>query len=186
MAAVPEDESDFEDIQPTIADGLGKITNLLWEARKVKLHHDAAVIAWALSVDKQVREDVNNRMTGKYHDAIERVLTIFFVELDTDIPQKIEKRKTGLYFNPARWLTPEAVHGKSHLWREKFSLPYTEVLGVMGCRYTSKQTGIGPCESVWGDVKKAKSGKRTHLSGDAVEKQAVLYTTARISEARIK
>ena len=188
--------SDVEDIQPTIADGLGKSMNLLWEARKVKLHHDVAVMAWALSVDKQVREDVKNRMRGEHRDAIERVLTKFFVvEPDTDIPQKIEKfwlefkqfqRKTGPYSNPARWLTPEAVHGKSHLWHEKYSLPYTEVLGIMGCRYTSKQTGIGPCERVWGDVKEMKSGKRSHLSGDAVEKQAVLYTTARISEARIK
>ena len=31
-----------------------------------------------------------------------------------------------------------------------------------------------------------KSGKRSHLSGDAVEKQSVLYTTSRISEARVR
>ena len=84
--------SDVEDIQPTIADGLGKSMNLLWEARKVKLHHDVAVMAWALSVDKQVREDVKNRMRGEHRDALEREFTKFFVvEPDTDIPQKIEK-----------------------------------------------------------------------------------------------
>ena len=150
----------------------------------------------ALSVDKEVREDVGKRMQGIHCDAIERVISKFYaVDPDADIPTKIERfwiefkqfrRKTGPYANTARWLTPEALSGKSHLWHEKYSMHYTQVLGVMVCRYTSKQTGIGPCERSWGDVKELKSGKRSNLGGDAVEKQAILYTTARISEARIK
>ena len=35
-------------------------------------------------------------------------------------------------------------------------------------------------------AKHMKSGKHSHLSGDAVDKQSVLYTTSRISEARVR
>ena len=56
----------------------------------------------------------------------------------------------------------------------------------MGCRTTSKITGIGPGEKAWGDVKHLKTSKHVCLSGDRTEKQAILYTTARINEARLK
>jgi hypothetical protein len=169
---------------------------LLWAARKDLLEHDIAVIAWALSVDKEVRDDVSKRLTGKHRDTIERVIAKFYsVDPDANVPELTDifwvefkhwQKKTGPYANAARWTTIDARTGKSHMWHEKYSLPYTDVLGVMACRYTSKQAGIGPCEHAWGDVKVMKSGKRCHLSGDSVEKQAVLYTTSRINEARVR
>ena len=56
----------------------------------------------------------------------------------------------------------------------------------MGCRTTSKITGIGPDKRAWGVVKDLKTSKRVRLSGDKTEKQAIFYTTARINEARLK
>ena len=56
----------------------------------------------------------------------------------------------------------------------------------MGCRTISKITGIGPGERVRGDVKHLKTSKCVRLSGDKTEKQVILYTTARINEARLK
>ena len=56
----------------------------------------------------------------------------------------------------------------------------------MSCRTTSKITGIGPGERAWGDVKHLKTRKRVRLRGEKTEKQAILYTTARINEARLK
>ena len=168
----------------------------IWAARLPSLEHDVAITAWALSVDKDVRIDVSKRLTGKQRDAIERVIVKYYsVEVDADVPAILEKfwtefkhfqKKTGPYNNPARWVTPNTIAGNSHLWHEKYSLDYTEVLGEIACRYTSKQGGIGVCERAWGVVKEMKSGKRSHLGGEAVEKQSVLYSSARISEARMK
>ena len=76
--------------------------------------------------------------------------------------------------------------GNSHVWHELYSLPYTKVLGFVACRTCSKPLGIGACERSWGDVKNIKTGKRSHLSAESTKKRAVLYTTAKIHEARIR
>ena len=65
-------------------------------------------------------------------------------------------------------------------------MPYYPEVGHVGCRTTSKIMGIGPGERAWGDVKHLKTSKRMRLSGYRTEKQAILYTTARINEARLK
>ena len=75
---------------------------------------------------------------------------------------------------------------KSHLWQEKYSLPYTKGSGFVACRTTSKNLGIRATERSGGDVKEIKSGKRSHLGTRSVEMRAILYTAARIGEARIK
>ena len=59
-------------------------------------------------------------------------------------------------------------------------------LWVFACLVTSKTLGIGPCERVWGNLKTIKDGKRKHRSGKSTEKRTVLYTSAKINQARIK
>ena len=49
--------------------------------------------------------------------------------------------------------------GNSHLWHQKYSLPFTNVIGFVACRVTSKVLSIGAVERSWGDVKTIKSGK---------------------------
>ena len=41
------------------------------------------------------------------------------------------------------------------------------------------------CERNWGDVTEDKSSKRSGLSGESIEKRALIYTTARVKEARL-
>ena len=60
------------------------------------------------------------------------------------------------------------------------------MLGFVACRVSSKNAGVGMCERNWGDVKEIKTGKRSGLSGDSTEKQALIYTTARVKKARLR
>jgi hypothetical protein len=65
-------------------------------------------------------------------------------------------------------------------------LSYTIVLGFVGCRTTSNVLGVGPCERNWGNVKNIKTGKRSHVPGEEMEKRAILYSLALMAEGRIK
>ena len=66
--------------------------------------------------------------------------------------------------------------GNSHLWNQKYSLPFTKVLGFKACRVTSKIIGVGSTERSWGDVKTIKSGKRSALGSDFFDNQSIVYT----------
>ena len=79
----------------------------------------------------------------------------------------------------------DAVNGSSHLWHEKYSRPYTQVLGHVACIVTSKSLGIGSIERAWKDVKHIKSGYASHIKAEQTEKQSIIYTTARVEEARV-
>jgi hypothetical protein len=87
----------------------------------------------------------------------------------------------------SRWASSDYVSGKSYLWHEKYySLPYTIVLGFVGCRVTSKLCGIGPAERSWGGVKQIKDGVRSHMGAESTEKRSVIYVTAKIQESRMR
>ncbi|KAL7530156.1 hypothetical protein ACHAXR_005436, partial [Thalassiosira sp. AJA248-18] len=176
--------------------GLANAVVASWDKRKANLDHDVAITAWALSVDADVRKDVATRMTGADRDAIERYITKLYAhDVEANVPKVIDdfwtefkhwRSKTGMFSNIGRWQSPDALAGKSWLWHEKYSLPHTSVLGKVGCRSTSKLLGIGSAERSWGDVKHLKTNKRSHLSAEKTEMQAILYSTARVNEARIK
>ncbi len=144
----------------------------------------------------EVRKDVRARMTGDHWDAIERVIEkLYCYDSTIDVDEKKDmfrtemkhfQNQTGVFDKAGRWNTADVISGRSYLWHEKYSLPYTEVLGHVGYRTISKVTGIGSCERAWGDVKHIKTGKRKHLSARATEMQSIIYTTARIGAARIK
>ncbi len=76
------------------------------------------------------------------------------------------------------------LNGRSHLWHEKYSVPYTKVLGNVACWVTSKLCRIGPAERCWSAVKQVKKDKRSHLSGNATEKRSVIYISAKQQEAK--
>ena len=52
--------------------------------------------------------------------------------------------------------------------------------------FTSKVLRIGAAERSWGDVKTNKSGKRSAISNDVLEKQRIFYTSTCIESARIE
>ena len=94
--------------------------------------------------------------------------------------------KHGVFRKAGRWLTADVLAGKSHLWHEKYSLPYTKVLGFITCKITCKNLGIGAAERAWSGTKDIKDGKRASLGGESTEKRSILYVSARISEARVR
>ncbi len=80
----------------------------------------------------------------------------------------------------------DAVNGDSFVWHYLYSLPYTKVLDFVACHTTSKQLGIGAAERSWSDVKQIKDGKRSNLGRVSIEKRAILYSSARLNEAKIR
>ena len=175
-----------------------------WNKRKVKIEHEYAKAGFALSVSpdvwahasqpgmlgpdvREALETVVRRLhkypnpNNKTHDMDEDAIVDRFWSEFSDF-----RARRGVFESPQRWCSADALAGKSHLWHEKYSLHWTTVLGFVGCRVTSKVAGIGACERSWGDVKVIKSGKRSALSGESTEKRSIIYTTARVEEARLK
>ena len=84
------------------------------------------------------------------------------------------------------WKRKDISDDNSHLWHQKYLLPFTKVLGFVACRVTSKVLGIGAAEHSWGDIKTIKSGKRSAISSGVSEKQSIVYTSTCIESARIE
>ena len=181
---------------------MGDMVLRAWNARKGKLEHDFAILGWVLSVDPRVRDDVRVRMRGDHRDAVNRLIVKLHVApcpnrdavgLSNDELVRIfwkeykdfDKRR-GKFANRSWWNSPDCCGGRSHTWHEMHSEPRTVVLGFMGCRGTSKSAGMGTAERSWGDVKTIKDGKRSHMGDGSTEKRAIVYTTARVNEARIR
>ena len=68
------------------------------------------------------------------------------------------------------WKIKDIIDGNSNLWHQKYSLPFTKVIGFVACRVTSKVIGIGVEERYWGDLKTIKSGKISAIRSDVSEK----------------
>jgi hypothetical protein len=123
-------------------------------------------------------------MTNTHEDIIgkseDEIVVIFFKELKA-FQKRLAPFDRAWIFNSV-----DAIKGKSALWHEMHSLPFTQVLGYVACRTTSKTLGIGPCEQSWGDLKTIKSGKRSHISADSEEKRTILYGSAIQQAARLK
>jgi hypothetical protein len=147
-----------------------------WNHPKEKLEHEYAVTvtAWALCVMEDVRQDVQQQLNdghGKYRNAIERVVSRLHelpcANSHPDVPKmskadiidtfwdefKVFCNKTEPFHQPAWWSISDVLNGRSHLWHEKYSVPYTKVLGYVACRVTSKLCGIGPADRCWSAVK---------------------------------
>ena len=60
------------------------------------------------------------------------------------------------------WKRKYIRDGNSHLWHQKYSLPFTKVLGFFACRVTSTVFVIGAAERSLGEVKTIKSGNICH------------------------
>ena len=199
-----DDEDDDDDDSASYTLTLSGKIEWHWNHRKKRLEHEYAVTAWALCVMTDVREDVAQRLNdlgGKYRDSIEKVVSRLHqlpcANPHPDVPNMTEGEIIDIFWNefkafqnqtepfhqPARWSTADVVKGRSHIWHEKYSLPYTKVLGYVACRVTSKLCGIGPAERCWSAVKQVKKDKRSHLSGDSTEKRSVIYLSAKQQEA---
>ena len=100
----------------------------------------------------EVRKDVAARLTGTHRDAIEDVVRRLHLTPCPNTHPNISRMTTAdiidTFWNefksfqqcthpfaePSRWATVDVTQGNSFLWHEKYSLPYTTVLGFVGCR----------------------------------------------------
>ncbi len=175
-----------------------------WRRRKSKLEHDYAIAGWALSVIPEVMDDVKKRMIGIHRDALEQVVIKLHMSPCPNPNKKAKSYSSKQLIHQfwkefyaflkkeepihvvARWNSPYITEGQSWLWHEQYSLPYTEVLGFVAVRVTSKTAGIGSTERDWGKVKTIKHGHCSHMSDRRIEMRAVIYGTARINGAQIQ
>ena len=106
---------------------------------------------------------------------------IFWTEY-TDFDNKIGSFNSDEFI----WKSKYIKDCNIHLWHQKYSLPCTKVLDFVACRVPSKVIGIGAAEFSWGDVKTIKSGKRSAISSDVLDKQIIFYTSACIETANLE
>ena len=67
------------------------------------------------------------------NESIDEIIYIFWKEFKHFI------YRTGRYRNQSIWFeNDDALSGRSYLWHEMHSLPFTEVLGFVACQTTSK------------------------------------------------
>jgi hypothetical protein len=200
-----EDSDDDDSISPS-SGSLGTIIESMWEKRRKKLDHPFAITGWALSVRPDVRADCLERMNGYHRSQIEIVVrkmhAVPGVNKDPWTIGKTEdeivdefwtefkafQKKQAPFDRAYIWNSKDIYEGKTWLWFEKYALPYTKVLGFVGCRVTSKTLGIGPCERSWGALKSIKTGQRLQINGESIEieKRTILLTTGLLNNARIE
>jgi len=95
--------------------------------------------------------------------------------------------KSGVFANRKYiYKSEDLVPGRTHRWHKINLLPFTQVLGRIGCRVCSKIAGIGNAERSWGDVKKIKSGMKSHYNADKTKRKATIYAAGRTELARLE
>ena len=181
-----EDDSAFEEM--SLGD---KIESLCWNRRKERREHDYATAGWALCVMKEVMDDCAQHMvTGDDRDAIERVVTKFTVPcpnnkvnnmMMSDIVDQFWNEfdqftsQTGWASNLARWNTPDARTGKSHLWHYKYSLPYTAMyLDMLLVACVRRFLALGR-RSVFGVIQKQSRPVRGSISNRSPAQAGAVY-----------
>ena len=88
--------------------------------------------------------------------------------------------RTGSFVTSYIWKSTAIKDGKPYLWQNMYAKPFTKVLGLVGCRVTSKIIGIRPSEINREDYKNFQRGQRSRLQSDLSEKQAILYGAAKM------
>ena len=130
---------------------------------------------------KQVNNVIKTLFSGSSEEEMNVTLNVFWTEY-TAFDNKVGSYDADEFI----WKSKDISDCNSHLWHQKYPLPFTKVLGFFACRVTSKVLGIGAAERSWGDVKTIKFGKRSAISSDVSEKQSIVYTSACIESAIIE
>ena len=173
---------------------LGSLVLQHWEKRRPRLVHSYAITAWMLSPIPEVMEDAKN-YSSEHHNIVDSLIEkLFNDDEEYNINQLKDlfwqeytdfSTKVGQFAKTYIWTSTAINKGKSFEWHSMYSLKFTKILGRLACRVTSKIIGIGSAERNWGDVKHLKSGKRSHLLGKTLEKQATIYGTSCVEIAKI-
>lgn len=186
---------------PSSKNTLGQKVIDIWQKRRDKLVSDFCIAGWLLSPMPEVRSDADENMTGAHRNAVDRLLKqMYAAELADDSDElggilntfwseyEHFQNKSGVFEKAYIWnkTNSDLQLGKSHMWHKKNSYFQTKVLGKFACRVCSKIVGMGSAERSWGDVKHLKSMKRSHLSPQAVEKQATIFGASCMADAALE
>lgn len=150
-----------------------KVNNPSLFGRLVLLKHEAGA-------DRLQVESVIQKMFFPLHDDLIGIKIETFWREYNDF----ETKRGPSYSRAWIWQSEEIKKGNDHVWHKLYSIPFTEVFGLVACRVCSKPLGCGLAERNWGTLKHLKTGKRSHLSGDKSQKQATVYGAACIERAR--
>jgi hypothetical protein len=180
------------------ARSLGQQVIDIWHKRRSKLVSDYAIAGWLLSPIPEVFADSETCMRGEHRAAVDRLLKKMLASGLADDSDELGeimntfwaefedfKSRSGHFEKAYIWgrQNRDLVLGNSHIWHKKNSYFQTKVLGRFACRVCSKIVGMGSAERNWGDVKYLKSEKRSHLSPEAVEKQATIFGASCMADA---
>jgi hypothetical protein len=168
-----------------------------WQNRAKKLKMDWAIAGWMLCPIPEIMEHCRKNKVGTHHDAVDRVINKLYAHLGTaqcDIKKDIfwgewadfHNMCGPVYSKPYIKNSQHLRNGDSHYWHAQFTEPFTEVLGWVACRVTSKLLGIGSCERAWSAVKFLKDKQRSHLSAEKIARQATIFSSTSIEKARAR
>ena len=207
------DESSSEDRMKLVRDGtlpcdrrpeecdpetLSRCIFLPFEKRMQTMASDMAVAGWLLSVQPDMFADAKKNMRSIHIKALKRVAKNLLQHegnteqnLNGNVTKFMEqwhhfRDKKGIFGDASIWTSSCAKTGQSHFWRQLISHQDCFQLGHVACRVASKGLGIGPCERQWGDAKQMCTGKRSAISSERLEKQAILFGDNSIRKARLK
>jgi Protein of unknown function (DUF 659) len=175
---------------------LGEQIKLFWVKRREALITPLSIAAWFCSPNPDVRADVIAYELGADRLEVESVIQkLFFPMRPQDVGEVIatfwgefdefQTRRGPSYSRPWIWESDEIKKGNCHRWHKLYSIPFTKVLGKVACRVCSKPLGCGLAERNWGNLKQLKTGQRSHLSAEKVQKQATVYGAASMERSRM-
>jgi hypothetical protein len=196
-----DDSTDIPPVQFTNQTTVGGDVVRLWEKRRSKLTTNYAIAGWLLSPIPDIYEDSSLNQKGSHREVVDdllrKVMGGDFADDSNELNEMLNtfwdefemfKTKTGPFDKAYIWSNQnqDITQGRSHIWHKKNSYFQTKVLGKFACRVCSKIVGMGSAERNWGDVKYLKSEKRSHLSSEAVEKQATIFGASCMMDASIE
>ena len=165
----------------------------IWEHYQPQLLSDIVRVAYLLSPDPLVMAHSADKENIDPQDrlAMENLIRKMFVPrnmLRAEDREREEARlihklwqeyadftsKQGFFKSKHIWITAESGDCLAHVWHKNYSLPYTEVLGKLGCRVCSTLLGIGEAERHWKVTKRNKEGQRARLGVARTKKQSAI------------
>ena len=83
-------------------------------------------------------------------------------------------KRRGFFSCESIWITASNDNTVSYDWHKRYSVPVTEVFGLVACISTSLVLGCGQAEQPWKAMKVQKTSKHTNLGLEETKNQSVI------------
>ena len=136
------DTNDPDTSDSDMLDSLSSILCSLWQKKQLHINTDFAVTGWMLCViphicidakdhsdrnhRKQVNKVIKRLFSGSSEEEMNVTLDMFWTEY-TDFDNKVGSYDADEFI----WKSKDIIDGNIHLWHQKYSLPFTKVLGFV-------------------------------------------------------